>query len=129
MGDYTKGLFKKDRHVPKMSSRHRPVVITPSHEQTLEILDRHRKDANPPRLVSCAIIRDGVTHSYGFKNHADIRSRLGDEDPYKSNPADCEGFLDEEGTFLTRHQANSVASRTGQCQSMMRRMLSSDIDW
>jgi hypothetical protein len=118
MGNYTQSLFKNKK--PKYRT---------SGEQ--KILDR-RKPTNslhsPERLVSCAIIRGGETHSYGFKSHADIRRKLGDQDYYASNSSDEEGFMTSHGRFVGRSEANIIGSETGQCVRMTRKFLSSDVD-
>lgn len=87
--------------------------------------------ARPEELVACAIIRGGEHHSYGFRSHAEIRSRIGDTDAYdqKQRPADTEGFMTSHGRFVTRQEAKVIAEEAGQCQSMRRELLSSDILW
>lgn len=81
------------------------------------------------RLFACAIVRDGRRHSYGFRSHAEIRRKLGDEDPYNSTPGDEEGFITTEDRFLSRRAAMILGEQTGQCQAMVRDLLSSDINW
>lgn len=81
------------------------------------------------RLVACALIRDGVTHSRGFKEHWQIRAALGDANPHTKNPADEYGFITDAGRFLTRREAVKVGAAAGQCQMMERELLSSDINW
>lgn len=81
------------------------------------------------RLSACAIKRDGVVHSYGFKSHSDIRQRLGDKDPYTTNISDIDGFITSIGRFVGRFEANKISSEAGQCPMLGRELLSSDIDW
>jgi hypothetical protein len=81
------------------------------------------------RLICCALIRDGVTHK-GFRSHADLRGKLGDEDPYTPNPDDIEGFLTSNDRFVGRGAAAVIAFDAGQVRvSMGRPLLSSDVDW
>lgn len=79
-------------------------------------------------LVACALIRDGVTHSGGCKEHWRIRAALGDADPYKSNPADTYGFLTNTGRFVDRYEARKIGAEAGQCQLAARELLSSEVD-
>lgn len=80
------------------------------------------------RLIACAIIRDGVTHSSG-RAHWEVRAALKDEDPYKGPPSDISGFMTSEGRFVTRDEAKPIAEVAGQCRPQGRELLSSDIDW
>lgn len=85
------------------------------------------------RLVSCALIRDGVTHSRGFKEHWQIRAALGDADPYQKKMTDEYGFLDSLGVFHDRLEAILVAVDAGQLdrswERIPRELLSSDLRW
>ena len=112
MGSYTEGLFKRGRI--RSQSNHKEFKMN-IHNQKQE------------HLVSCGIIRDGVTHSYGFKSHGDIRRKLGDEDWSKSVPGDEEGFITSEGRFVSRDEANCIGAVAGQCVRMERKFLSSDV--
>lgn len=87
--------------------------------------------SQPERLVACAIIRNGEHHSYGYKSHGQIRSRLGDVDAYENRYRidDTEGFMTSHGRFVNRRQAMEIAEEAGQYQSMQRELLSSDINW
>lgn len=114
MGNYTKNLFK-NRTI----------------RQQKEIASK--KSTNSPhltneRLVACAIIRNGETHSYGVKSHADIRRELKDENPYISTVGDEEGFMTSTDRFVGRYEANVIGAKAGQCVRMDRKFLSSDID-
>lgn len=106
MGSYTDNLFKRTK--PKQGK------------------------SKSGRLVSAALIRDGVTHA-DAKSHAEIRRRLGDSDPYVSNRNDSEGFLTSDGTFLSRLASVPYGVNSGQLVSSWlscgRDLLSSDIDW
>lgn len=88
------------------------------------------------RLISVAIIRDGQTHSRGFKSHGELRAALGDDDPYNSNINrldDTEGFLTNTGRFVNRDAARVVGVASGQLddswRAVQRPLLSSDIVW
>ena len=83
---------------------------------------------NSERLVSCAIIRAGETHT-GFQSHADIRRKLGDEDPYKANPGDSEGFMTDSGRFVGRGLAQAIGMASGQVTMNAVRLLSSEVIW
>lgn len=85
----------------------------------------------PEHLTAAAILRAGELFTFGFRSHAQIRSRLGDTDPYqdKRRPADTEGFMTNTGRFLSRSEAKLVGEVAGQCQPMVRELLSSDINW
>jgi hypothetical protein len=113
MGSYTDGLFRRGRIRSQSNTK---VFKTPTSNNKQE------------RLVACGIIRDGVTHSYGFKSHGDIRRKLGDEDWSKSVPGDNEGFITSEDRFVSRDEANRIGSIAGQCVRMERKFLSSDVD-
>lgn len=93
-----------------------------SKEQLQEFLDELPDD------VELYMDKDGVTHSYGFKSHGDIRRKLGDEDWSKSTPGDEEGFITSEGRFVSRDLANRIGAEAGQCVRMDRKFLSSDVD-
>lgn len=82
-------------------------------------------------LVSCAIIRDGETYSFGERSHGAIRLRLGDEDAYENyrRPNDIDGFMTSTGRFLNRQDAREIAEAAGQWYPTSREMLSSDINW
>lgn len=82
------------------------------------------------RLVSVAIVREGKVHSRGFKSHAELRSALGDAEPYQQieRPWDVEGFLTSTGRFVNRREAVHVANESGQCRGRVGELLSSDID-
>lgn len=80
------------------------------------------------RLVSCALIRDGETHSLGFKEHWRIRAALGDKDPTEKRPTDYLGFLTTTGRFVGRHEARRIGAAAGQCSPSSRELLSSDVD-
>lgn len=82
-----------------------------------------------PRLVSAAIIRDGKTHSNGFRSHADIRGMLGDEDAYVSKRSDEEGFLTSNDEFVDRYTAAEIGYRAGQVLDSGVRLLSSEVTW
>lgn len=83
------------------------------------------------RLVAAALVRDGRTHSGGFKSHWEIRAALGDEDPTRRRPADLEGFLTSTGRFVDRDQAKHVGILSGQLshhwKGVSRELLSSDV--
>lgn len=79
-------------------------------------------------LVACAIIRDGETHSRGFKEHWRIRAALGDADPYTKNRSDQMGFLTNTGRFVDRDEARMIGAEAGQCSAARRELLSSDVD-
>lgn len=113
MGSYTDRLFKRDRIRSKSNPKGFKTPLS---------------NKNQERLVACGIIRDGVTHSYGFKSHGDIRRKLGDEDWSKSTPGDEEGFITSEGRFVSRDLANRIGAEAGQCVRMDRKFLSSDVD-
>lgn len=81
------------------------------------------------RLIACAIIRDGVTHS-GGRAHWEVRQKMCDVYPYMKGPStDISGFLTSEGRFVTRDEAKPIAEAAGQCRPQGRELLSSDIDW
>lgn len=84
-----------------------------------------------PRLIGCAIIRDGQTHKIIRGSHSQIRQRLGDQDIYSSVAGDREGFFDSEDNFLSRENAADIGGITGQVPGKFqgRRLLSSDISW
>lgn len=92
---------------------------------------RARRDApfKGERLTGVAIHRDGLNHTMLKGSHAQIRARLGDEDPYTSNPNDIEGFITSHNRFVTRDEAKSIGDAAGQCRPMARTLLSSDISW
>ena len=115
MGRYTDGLFKRKR--VKSSSNPRGFEEPQSSESP-----------GQERLVACGIIRDGVTHSYGFKSHAEVRRRMGDEDPYTSKHGDEEGFITSNDRFVSRREANFIAVEVGQSVLMDRKFLSSDVN-
>ncbi len=100
-------------------------------------LNRRRKEASKAadaeRLAAAAIIRNGETHSGGFKEHWRIRALLGDENPTTSNLYDTEGFMTSAGRFVTRDEAREVALECGQIdrqwRDASRKLLSSDINW
>lgn len=121
MGSYTDGLFKRNRlrsaSNPK-GYKKPPFSSTQSPAPTQKV----------ERLVACAIIRDGVTHSYGFRSHAEIRRRLGDSDPYKSQRSDREGFITSNDRFVSRQEAKVIGVESGQCSDMSRELLSSDVN-
>jgi hypothetical protein len=85
------------------------------------------------RIVSCALIRDGETHSRGFKEHWQIRAALGDTDPYQKKMTDEYGFLDSLGVFHDRYEAIPIAVDAGQLNArwleLPRELLSSDLNW
>ena len=82
------------------------------------------------RLLTCAIIRGGIQESGDIGGtHADIRRRLGDENPYEPKRGDVEGFLTTDRRFVHRLEAAAVAFAAGQSTISMRELLSSDIDW
>lgn len=85
------------------------------------------------RLTSCGIIRDGVTHGMGipyFRSHANLRSSLGDKNPYVSNLNDEEGFVTDTKEFVSRDEAMLIAVESGQLsQAQGRKLLSSDLNW
>lgn len=89
-------------------------------------------DQSNPRLVECAIQRDGVQHS-GFRGHYQLRDNLGWPNPEKGLPTDVEGFMDSTGNFLSRDQARHVAIAAGQLgpewSEVRRPLLSSDLRW
>lgn len=116
MGTYTKNLFKNKK--PRTVAQQKSI----SKETSKSV--HHNKE----RLVSCAIKRNDVVHSYGFKSHADIRRKLGDDDYYASKAEDEEGFLTSNERFVSREEANKIGFLAGQCQSMSRKFLSSDVD-
>lgn len=114
MGSYTDTLFKRGRTRSQSNSNGlKKLANTPTTQE---------------RLVACGIIRDGVTHSYGFKSHGDIRRKLRDENWSNSRPGDEEGFITSEGRFVSREEANRIGAAAGQCVRMGRKFLSSDID-
>lgn len=81
------------------------------------------------RLTGCAIRRNGAVH-VGFRSHANLRSSLGDKNPYVSNLNDDEGFATDLREFIDREEAMLVALDSGQLSSAMsRKMLSSDLNW
>ena len=80
-------------------------------------------------LISAAILRNGSCEA-GHKSHAEIRSALGDEHPYTSNPSDVEGFLTSNNRFVSRREAVRVGIAAGQLpESFCRDVLSSDVNW
>lgn len=81
------------------------------------------------RIVSAAIIRNGVTESRGFHAHWEIRAALGDDAPSQKNRTDKEGFLTSEGRFVSRWEAAAIAYAAGQCSFADRELLSSEVDW
>lgn len=88
---------------------------------------------SPERLVSAALIRNGVVENRGFREHWKIRAALGDASPSERNRADEEGFLTSAGRFFDRHGARAIGIASGQLAPMwatvQRSLLSSDIDW
>jgi hypothetical protein len=85
---------------------------------------------NSERLISCALIRDGVTHDRGFKEHWKLRAALGDADPSQKQPDDIYGFITSTGRFVTRREAMPIALAAGQIsRPQQRELLSSDLDW
>jgi len=121
MGSYTEGLFKRNRL--RSSSNPKGYKKSP-----FESKQSNPTSKNVERLVACAIIRDGVTHSYGFRSHAEIRRRLGDSDPYKSQRSDREGFITSTDRFVSRQEAKMIGVESGQCSDMSRELLSSDVN-
>lgn len=81
------------------------------------------------RLTACAIIRNGVTESRGFKAHWEIRAALGDQDPTKPKPDDVEGFMTSEGRFVGRGVAALIGYDAGQVKHPSAPLLSSEVDW
>lgn len=81
------------------------------------------------RLRAAAIIRDGVTHSHGFKSHSEIRRKLGDEDAYKSQHSDVEGFITEWDRFVGRSEAQAIGLMSGQAIPGSSSLLSSEVMW
>lgn len=82
------------------------------------------------RLKAVAIIRAGVTHDFGEKGtHADLRSRLGDENPYEPMPGDEAGYLTDGGRFVDRWEASIIAGASGQAVAVARQLLSCDVMW
>jgi hypothetical protein len=85
------------------------------------------------RLAAAAIIRNGITHSGGFKSHWEIRASLGDSNPTTSNLYDTEGFLTSAGRFVSRSEGRELAIECGQIdkgwRDASRKLLSSDINW
>lgn len=81
------------------------------------------------RIVSVAIIRNGVTESRGFHAHWELRAALGDDMPSQRRPGDDEGFLTDQGRFVSRWEAAAIAYKAGQCSSADRELLSSEVDW
>lgn len=81
------------------------------------------------RLIACAIIRNGVTESRGFKEHWRIRAALGDSNPHESNTGDQEGFITSNGRFVNRYEARLIAEEAGQAVASIHPLLSSDINW
>lgn len=84
------------------------------------------------RLMYAAILRDGHCHG-GAKSHAEVRRKLGDENPYEHTLGDTEGFVSSRGQFYSRYAAIPVGVRAGQLDrrwlNVSRELLSSDIDW
>lgn len=81
------------------------------------------------RLTACSIRRGGAVH-VGFRSHANLRSSLGDANPYVSNLYDEEGFATDTKEFVSRDEAMLIALESGQLSSAMSRsMLSSDLNW
>ena len=116
MGDFTRNLFKKNR--------------TKNPKPTINVgFDKSTDDTSDNCIVSCAIIRNGETHS-GWKSHAEIRRFLGDSDPYKSKKTDFEGFLTRTGEVVSRCHAAVLAHESGQISRVSSRdLLSSDLNW
>lgn len=87
------------------------------------------RKAQKERLAACAIKRDGVVESRGFKEHWKIRAALGDNPSHVSKPGDEEGFLTDKGRFVSRVEAREIGINSGQCHEGGGRLLSSEIDW
>ena len=85
------------------------------------------------RLVAAAIVRDGLIHSKGFKQHWRIRNALGDENPTYSKATDQEGFLTSTGRFVSRYDAVAIGIESGQVSPSWqvggRSLLWTDISW
>lgn len=81
------------------------------------------------RITSVAIIRDGVLESRGFHAHWELRAALGDDMPSQKNPGDDEGFMTDQGRFVSRWEAAAIAYKAGQCTFANRELLSSEVDW
>lgn len=80
------------------------------------------------RLVSCALIRDGVTHR-GFRSHSDLRGQLGDEDLYQPKRSDQYGFWTTELRFVSRWEAARIGYEAGQARTPSVELLSSEVTW
>lgn len=84
------------------------------------------------KLVAVAIVRDGVVHSKGFKEHWRLRASLDPNNfaPTEHVQGDTDGFLTSEDRFLDREQAQWVAFKAGQIRDVLPRpLLSSDLNW
>lgn len=81
------------------------------------------------RIVSVAIIRGGVLESRGFHAHWELRAALGDDTPSQRQQTDDEGFLTDQGRFVSRWEAAAIAYKAGQCTFADRELLSSEVDW
>lgn len=86
------------------------------------------------KLEAVALIRDGKMHrQFKAGGHWEIRCRLGDDEPMRSNPADTEGFVTNAGRFVSRDEAREIGIASGQLGRMWRdvsrKLLSSDVDW
>ena len=107
MGSYTNNLF---RSPAKKAKR-----------------DAARKGLPPPvMLKSCAIKRGAMTHC-GMNSHYDIRAKMGDITPTKSNPDDIEGFMTTDDQFVDRVKAREIGAAAGQCHPRGGELISADV--
>ena len=113
MGSYTDNLFKRKRIERKHETR-----LVCGYDAGREI----------ERLVSCAIIRDGVLHK-GEHTHVDLRRVMGDENPNVKTRSDDEGYYTDSDRFIGRYEACEVGILSGQVYGAMRELLSCDVKW
>lgn len=70
-----------------------------------------------PKITHVAIRFQGTTYSLPAPNrHHDLIRKISEETGQETvtSMGDDQGFIDEEGTYLTRRQALTVAEREGQ---------------
>jgi len=129
MGHYTRNLFKRSKQKPVISQKPYSAGLMPviNSVPVPDKVEDAPSGTAVERLVSVAIKRGDDIHKW-FRSHAELRSSLGDKNPYEPTPGDIAGFWTSEGRFLQRHQANRVGHAAGQCQIIGREFLSSDVD-
>lgn len=102
------------------------------HRAKMSEIDRRRPAPKPAeKLLAVAIKRDGKVIDGGHGSHWRIRFNLDSSvSPDESVPGDIEGFIvAPSGRFVDRVEAYQIALAAGQCPTMTRTLLSSDVRW